>query len=409
MRSSLRRGLAELTPQLRLELRAHAAARIWAYLVTDAAEMSINAPMNNAPKAEVFLNTKGVLGQFSMTARAARAAPQGAARVCVGCHDATAAVPEPRGACCHAGGGACAGCPACVGRLFHCPVCDRRFAMRWAYETGSGVGSIGRNPSRFAVHDMPATLRRTLRALEASRSVRADAPRYDHNHCVGVVYTGALFCAGCALGGGCAQYGGSKKCHSVLNLHQDRGGGANSQGVSANVTVSVGDARTLLHQLCDARDATRWPLRGNPPARFTLTDGSVFELHPDDETSRPREDAATGECVPGTYKHGVLDPVAEAGASAAYVFRQVTAAREVDAATDFVIMTREQARAFAGSPRAQKYADARAWWKARAAAYAAHVATNLRFSWVGEGEPRPPPKQKKKKKKKQTKEKKDNP
>jgi len=198
MRSNLRRGLPRLVPRLREQLRAYAAARIWAYMITDAAHMSINAPFSNEPKPEALLNTKAMVAQYSRTAGVALAASQGGSRVCLGCHDEARGA-SSRGEHCDAGGAACAGCVACVGRLFSCPSCGRDFTMRWACETGSTTAWIGRDPSSFAVHEMPPTLCHTLHALERSRSV--GSPLYAHNNCVLLAYTGADFCAGCAPSG----------------------------------------------------------------------------------------------------------------------------------------------------------------------------------------------------------------
>ena len=419
MRSNLRRGMPRLVPRLRELLRAHAAARIWAYMITDAAHMSINAPFANEPKPEALLNTKAVVAQYSITAAEARAASQGGSRACLACHDEARGAGS-RGEHCDAGGADCAGCVACVGRLFSCPSCGRGFTMRWAYETGSGTASIGRDPSRFAVHEMPPTLCHTLHALERSRS--AGSPLYAHNNCVLIAYTGADFCAGCALGGGCQQTAGgsrSKKCHSILNMHQDRGGGSNSQGVSANVTVNVGDPRTLSVELCDADN--KWPLDGNVPASFTFMEGSVFELHPDDETHQPRLDAATGECVQGTYRHGMITPIEAGSVSAGYVYRQAIRAREVDVSTNFVVLPpnlapqhatdhqvqvhqgedqEDQAAAggaggaggtttttTVGTTRTDKYGDTRRAWAEVAPRYAACIRPLLRQTWVGSGAP----------------------
>jgi len=201
-------------------------------------------------------------------------------------------------------------------------------------------------------------------------------------------------------------------------MHQDRGGGSNSQGVSANVTVNVGDPRTLSVELCDADNM--WPLDCNVPASFTFMEGSVFELHPDDETHQLRLDAATGECVQGTYRHGMITPIEAGSVSAGYVYRQAIRAREVDVSTNFVVLPpnlapqhatdhqvqvhqgedqEDQAAAggaggaggttttTVGTTRTDKYGDTRRAWAEVAPRYAACIRPLLRQTWVGSGAP----------------------
>ena len=396
-----------LPPTLFDRLQSEAAHQLWRTLVTSPEVMPVLSPMGNWPRPEVFFNT-AVKRQHSRPCAAARAAPQGLQRLCAGCWSGAG----PRGAQCDVGGQCCPGCESCVGRAFLCPACGVTFERRWVYESGSGIGSIGRAPDRFEVFPFTSAQEAAAQQLDNAESARtSQPPRRPLRSCVRVAYLGADFCAACALG----QPHGSKQCGSVLHFHKDRAGGGNSQAATINHTISLGAPRTLRMELhlplagADGASSVRGRGRdgggsgcftyGTGPGaavHFDLTHGSEFTLQPCDEEVLPRE-VGDGSIAMGSFYHGMVQEVGAHSVSCALVFRDVTVSAEVDVASNCVLQTapaRRQLntgrlpRGLANQPgwvpagfrgtRAQALALTRQWWSSNAQLYAAKMQPVLR-------------------------------
>ena len=229
----------DLPPVLVSRLREFAACMVREKLLTRCAHMNVLAPMGlQVPRVEAMLNTK-LSFQFSRGRghehELARAAGSPISRTCAACSGQLAA--------CMCGRASCDGveCTRAVGRRFRCGECATEYTLRWAYETGSGTSSIGRNPDQFSILPFTEDMEDLVCQWE---SRNADAPKY--NNIVLVIYCGAGMCAHCALGleHKNVQHG------SILGFHQDQGGGANSQRAgTVNRTLSLGHPRWLTMQM----------------------------------------------------------------------------------------------------------------------------------------------------------------
>ena len=356
-------------------------------LVVNPQGMALQAPMGNFPQPPVFYNTK-LSRQHSRPGVHALLEPQGDHRLCHACWDGL----RERGAQCSNGGSSCSGCDYCLGRMFSCPSCGVNFELRVAYESGSGMSSIGRAPDQFEVHTFTSAMEVAAQHLEQEHGL---ARRLQS--CVLVAYLGSDFCASCAL----KLPHGSKRCGSTLHWHRDRGGGGNSQESTPNITLSVGAARTLSMEL-------RLPPRHSPrgggssytlgvgpdmEAQFELLHGSEFVLEPQDEEQLPRS-LGGGDTAIGSFFHAMESEVAAGAVSCGLVFRDVWASAEVDVRTDRVIMSPQQrnqlqahlhkgynnqpvwAKGFRGS-HAEALELARGWWSSRAAEYSAFMRPRL--------------------------------
>ena len=303
---------------------------------------------------QIEFNTK-LSWQHSRQHPDAAAAPQRLHRLCPGCWDGCL----PRGAHCDHGGAACTGCNSCVGRQFCCPACCRIFESRWMYETGSGVGSVGRDPGHWEVRPFTRAQEAAAQLLDMMTPQAHQPLQPPLRSCVVVGYLGASFCAACALG----KPHGSKQCGSVLHHHRDNGAGANSQQSTPNHTLSVGAARPLDMQLrlphssggiCGAgiggggghTYSTFSTGAGHGAGRdFTLEHGTHFYLDPRDEMHLPRA-VGDGSVAYGSYFHGMTTEVQEDSISMGCVFRCVASSAEVDVGTNHVILHQAAQRAF---------------------------------------------------------------
>ena len=222
---------------------------------------------------------------------------------------------------------------------------------------------------QFEVHPFPSELQQLFKYIDSHTEVPC-------NSCVMVGYLGKAFCAACALG----QCGSSKKCSTILHYHQDRGGAANSQADSDNVTISVGDPRVLSMQLrVRHTDGSEVSPPGAPDFEFALTSGSMFKLAKHDEDTLPRS-SADGQVCMGSYFHGMVTPLEDNGMAAGFVSRHVTKVRDVNVHTNCVIPTWDEYQKYTqevprqkvwGFPsRAAGFKSARAEWQSHACEYA---------------------------------------
>ena len=373
-------------------LKHLAATTLHNKLLTRPESVSVIGPNCNHPQPELFFNTK-IAVQFSAVGAGAKAAPQRQHRTCVACWnpECDAGAMTDRGAGCERCAD-CQGCDYCVGRSFLCPFCKVEFELRWAYETGSGRSAINRDRGRFEVRRMPPALTKAVQGL--SRCTPATAP----NSAVLVAYLGPSFCAACKLGRPCMATGGStKKCGSTLDFHADRGRGANSQSSTPNITINVGDPRTLSMALC----STDGDMLGGPSAtltQFNFAEGTAFLLDPRDEEMADRR-TADDRVVRGSFKHGMVTEIGAECISAGFVFRNVVNALEVDVRTNWVIMahaerqhfeTHELARGLPNPPsearclvdtRANMTAEAAELWKQQAPIYVAAIKPLVERGW----------------------------
>lgn len=381
-----------LPPDLFDRLQSEVASQLWRCLVESPEDMPVLSPMGNWPRPEVFFNT-AVKRQHSRPCPAARAAPQGLMRLCVGCWSGAG----PRGAQCAIGGQCCPGCVRCVGRAFLCPACGVTFERRWVYESGSGIASIGRSPDRFEVFPFTSAQESAAQKLDEAVRLRAqpDEEQVALRSCVQVAYLGAAFCAACALG----HPHGSKQCGSVLHMHKDRAGGGNSQAASPNHTLSVGAPRSLRMELRlpHAGVSGLYTTGAGPgtEAQFVLAHGSEFTLEPRDEELLPRM-VGDGSIAMGSFFHGMESEVGAQSVSCGLVFRAVTGSAEVDVASNYIIQARSSShqletrcllRGLANQPswvpkgfkgtRAQALALTRLWWTRHAPVYAAKIQSVL--------------------------------
>lgn len=394
---------------------------VWRTLVVDPGrEVDVTSPMGNSPRPELLFNSP-LKVQYSRSGSSAALAPQGLVRVCVACWDGKAS----RGACCLLGGAMCDGCDGCVGRMFCCPVCHRRFEKRWHYEAGSARGSIGRSPLTFRVHRFTSAMEEAAKALDSGggsgfgggQATSTVAVR----SAVVVTYLGSRYCAACAL----SLDHKSKVCGSVLHAHRDRAGGANTQEATVNHTITVGATRTLSMeqrllevgglpvlqtQQLDGHLVTNPDNPAADSCQFKLAHGTQFMLQPSDEELLPR-DVGDGRVAQGCFLHSMVEPVAGSEVSSGIVFRVVHGSAEVDVCTNQVLLDPERCRQLHArtlpkggnhapswsvgrhSPhgqrlrpvgnRAQVLAAVHAWWQSVADRYAAAVELPLRQALSG--------------------------
>ena len=317
-----------LEPELVARVAGWAQAVVQEKLVEQAADVCISAPMLNEATAEVMLNTKIAI-QYSWVQPGWRDLTD-VPRRCARCRgsDGEDEVGS-RGACCNMGR---AGCNQCVGRAYVCTTCGVRYMRRYAYETGTGVTSIGRNRSQFKV--LPFTCEMHEMAEVWTREAHT-AQRY--NNMVLVTYCGASMCAKCA----CDVPHKSKICGSIVGMHQDNAQGANglnnSQAAcSVNRTLNLGATRTLTMHLAQHLGGSVGS-SGIPGTEvdFSLTHGSEFVLDTVDEV-KTRRSIAQGDkyC---SWKHGMVTPIDDDGISCGCIGRDVTEVRDVRLIDDVVI------------------------------------------------------------------------
>lgn len=300
--------------------------------------MPVLAMSGNAPKVEVFWNTK-ISMQFSRQSAEARALPM-MMHTCCACRPIT---PDkhscPTGGCPVKVG--CCGCLACVGRPLQCPDCLVKYEMRWVYETGSGLTSIGRDRRHVEVRCLPDDVHSLFNTA---------AQVHGKDDCgtsvVLLGYLGDAFCASCCQG----ETSHSGPCGSTLGLHRDRGDGKNSQQASPNTTICIGHTRTLSMVLkSPCPNPTEVP---NSTELFELGHGAAFVLEPEDEVVLPRQ--IEGRVGLGAYYHGMVDPLSAGQISAGFVVREISTTREVDTKTNLCIVSRQD-REFLHQPPPKGY------------------------------------------------------
>ena len=365
-------------------------------LVTLARDMCISGPRANAPKAEVLLNTKIAI-QYSkdrLDFHALEPIVRKCAR-CRGSNEEETNVEEKvdgggdgggsggggsggdsSGDCCKMG---TTGCEQCVGRPYVCPVsrCGVRYVRRWAYETGSGRGSIGRSLTQFRV--LPFT--RDMHSMVEEWDKHATLP---YNNVNLVTYCGADMCAQCA----CGLKHGSVKCGSVLHMHQDNGQGASSANSQAecavNRTLNVGETRILTMSLVKHLGGSHEREIASPEVEFELTHGSEFLLDTADEVDDVR-DTHEGRMI-CSWKHGMVTPIRAGGISSGFVGRPVKHVRDVRISDDVVIDTRYDT--WVASKRGHDFLAAAEEWRALSTTYTAVIGPRVIAALNAWGEPR---------------------
>lgn len=150
-------------------------------------------------------------------------------------------------------------------------------------------------------------------------------------NCVWVCYLGRDRCANCQLG---VEHG-VKRCGTTLGFHRDNGKGANSQGRTMNMTLTVGDARTLTMQVRIEHPGYTELVKTTEQTNFRLTTGSVFQLHPADEILQPR--LVDGRVLNGAFYHGMQTELPGSEISCGFVFRCVQKARDVHCRSQLII------------------------------------------------------------------------
>jgi hypothetical protein len=313
-----------LPPDLVDRLRQLCRCVVYEKLITQHRSMCISGPMGNAPRAEVLLNTKLAVQYSKQTKNESELT----ARPCAACRRGHGEVAGSRPECCEMGEG---GCQLCVRQNFWCPDCGVQYARRWAYETGSGQVSVGRNPAQFRILPFTEDMDEMVARWTASTG-------HEYNNIVLVTYCGASMCAhhACGLTG---KAHGSIRCGTVLAMHQDNGqggGAANSQATqSVNRTLNVGAPRTLTMALQKHLPHSCGRPVSHPEVSFEMCDGTEFILDTRDEVEELRE---TGEGITQcSWEHGMIDPICEHSISCGYVGRNITKVRDVNLATDVVI------------------------------------------------------------------------
>ena len=197
------------------------------------------------------------------------------------------------------------------------------------YETGSGRVSIGRDVREMRVLEAPAELDCLWRAGHGTG-----------RNCVAVSYLGPAYCVRCLLPGRAlglsrslpAVEPGSHTCGSIINHHQDRGGGGNCQLADVNTTFNVGHTRHLSFRLGD-KD-------GAQVASFELRAGSINVLAAADEDLHPRDYGGTVH--QSSFFHGMTNELEGHEISTGYVVRSIAKAKEVDMATNYCILSQSE-------------------------------------------------------------------
>ena len=365
-----------LPPALVSRLREFAQVAVGEKLITRAKEMSINAPMGNEPRAEVLLNTK-IAEQYS------RSGNQGTEshecpieRQCALCEQRAAEYQSSVGG---TRPGAAKEDNPCekAGGQFICPTCNVLYTKRWAYETGTGRSSIGRNPEQFKV--LPFTPEMCMMA-----NIWESETGQEYNNVVLVAYCGANMCASCA----CGLDHGSVVCGSVLGMHQDnaqKGGAGNSQASqSVNRTLNVGHPRTLRMALVRHLGGNCSNEVRNTEVEFTLHDGSEFVLDTRDEVEEERQ-TLSGR-IRCSWEHGMIEQIGCANISCGYVGRHVCKLRDVDLSSDLVINARHDK--WIESEQCLMYRRAQNLWQSLSEQYIRMVEPHVRAAlcnWPNQG------------------------
>ena len=252
------------------------------------------------------------------------------------------------------------GCEKCVGRPYVCPVrsCGTHYVRRWAYETGSGRTSVGRNPAQFKV--LPFTP--DMHCMVEEWNKHSVIP---YNNVVLVSYCGADMCAHCA----CGQKHGSIQCGSVLHMHQDNGQGvrsSNSQAVCAvNRTLNLGEKRVLTMCLVKHLGGSLEREIVDSQVDFQLTHGSEFLLDTADEVEAHRN--TPGGPTRCSWKHGMLTPIRSNAISCGLVGRSVKHVCDVRSSDDVVIDAHY--RGWVTSARAEDFRAGAEEWDGLCATY----------------------------------------
>ena len=320
-------------------------------LVERAEDMCISGPRTNDPKAEVLLNTK-IAEQYSKDRPDFHDLPA-ISRRCAQCRGSENEehVDETRARCCVMG---IYGCEECVGRRYVCPekTCGVEYTRRWAYETGSGRGSIGRNRAQFRIRPFTPEMH-SVASLWSKQSGQC------YNNMVLVTYCGANMCAHCA----CDLPHGSIQCGTILKEHQDNGQGGpgqNSQALcSINRTLNVGDPRTLTMSLAKHLGAGYERPIPDSEVHFNLTHGSEMVLDTQDEVECLRQTAeGRTRC---SWKHGMTTPIKGSGISCGYVARHVQ--RVCDVRLDNDVIIDPTLEVWQDSERGRQFQEAGAEWR----------------------------------------------
>tara|TARA_B110001452_G_scaffold246504_1_gene231865 strand:+ start:235 stop:2598 length:2364 start_codon:yes stop_codon:yes gene_type:complete len=356
---------------------------LWERLVVHPEKAIIQAPSAAVARAEQLWNTP-IKAQFgrSTAPDAAASKLQPMPRLCCGCVNTD----ETRPAACPLHATNCKGCKACFGRCFWCPRCEVIYQMRPTYATGSGLSSVNSDRNRFEVLEFTTELEQAAVWLDKANP---EAPEI--NSVAMVAYLGRQFCAACA----CRLCHGNNdqnfeecpvvghmpnlECTSVLHVHRDNADAKNSQSASLNRTLSLFAPRVLTMPLFRARLAVGLPDvrdEGAPAIDHLLRHGSIFHLDPRDEQPRLRK-FSDGSFWKGFFKHGVEqqdgDAIPRDEISAALVFRNVVAAREVNVETNYVILDRNEQAKFNDEGRVRDFEAARQHWEALAPTYAKRI------------------------------------
>jgi len=312
---------SELPSDLISELSSFVQGVILEKLVTQAKEMCISGPRLNAPRAEVLLNTKIAI-QYSKDHKDCMSL-EPMQRPCAHCRKTVEEVSPAVFNCCPMGS---TGCLKCVGRQYVCPTCEVVYVRRWAYETGSGRGTIGRNREQFSVKPFTNAMHVMAEKWGTTQ---------DYNNMALVVYCGADMCAHCA----CGLEHKSIKCGTILGMHQDNAQSSkmNSQvEASVNRTLNLGATRTLTMTLVKHLGAGFESSVPNEDLNFRLHHGSEFILNTLDEVEMVRQTDGAGATT-CSWKHGMVTPIQDAGISAGIVGRCVRQVRDVRADNDIII------------------------------------------------------------------------
>lgn len=134
-----------ISPHVLHTLQCEAAELVMDRMVRRPEALAVLRPQSNPPAAEVFFNTKVSVQFARRSGHECSAAPAHPA-ICDRCAAEGQEEATRRGRC-----ASCAdpmGCPSCVGKPMECPSCGQAFVRQWAYETGSGRSSIGRDIKR---------------------------------------------------------------------------------------------------------------------------------------------------------------------------------------------------------------------------------------------------------------------